>query len=145
MSSTAPIAQREMPLGNLNAAEMFTTDELDVLHRLAHVLYLQGQYDDALRYFWFLALHAPADTRYLKGLGASQFMAKRFGEAVVTYSFLTMLSPNDPEVQCMCGHALLMRGELADARQCLEYAARLPGESAFTDRAQALLALIAHQ
>ncbi|MEJ0035225.1 MAG: tetratricopeptide repeat protein [Gammaproteobacteria bacterium] len=123
---------------------LFSKEELDALHRVGHALYVQGMYDDAVRYYWFLSLHAPTDARYLKGLGASLFMARRFGEAVVTYSFLTVLAPMDAEAQCMCGHALLMNGELRDAKACLELAGRLPdGKPEFTRRAKALLELIA--
>ena len=135
---------RAAPQENVAPTGLLTSEELNVLHRVAHALYTQGLYADAVRYFWFLALHAPTDIRYLKGLGASLFMAKRFGEAVVTYSFLTVLAPRDTEVQCMCGHALLMNGELEDARDCLEYAAQLPGgKPEFTARAKALLELLA--
>ncbi len=138
-------APTERPIRERNRdVTLLSTEELDVLHRVGHGLYTQGLYDDAARYFWFLSLYAPSDTRYLKGMGASLFMAKRFGEAVVTYSFLTMLAPRDAEVQCMCGHALLMNGELQDARVCLEYAVRLPnGKPEFVSRAKALLELIA--
>ncbi len=132
-----------IPPGNADVASIFSTEELNVLRRLAHALYAQGMYEDAGRYFWFLSLHAPTDKRYLKGLGASQFMAKRFGEAVITYSFLTALAPKDPEVHCMCGHSLLMQGDARDARKCLEFAAALPSRSPFTERAHALLELMA--
>ncbi len=75
--------------------------------------------------------------------GACLFMAKRFAEAVVVYSFLARLEPADPEVLCMCGHSLLMRGEVKDARVCLDYAAGLPDPSGeFHQRAKALLELI---
>jgi len=141
--TTAESAVRPARPAGPGAAGLLSGEELNLLHRLAHSLYTRGAYDDAVRYFWFLCLHAPTDARYLKGLGASLFMAKRFGEAVVTYSFLTVLAPRDVEVQCMCGHALLMNGELQDARACLEYAARIPGgKPEFTTRARALLELI---
>src|ERR1700691_1930961 len=144
MSTVAPAAaQHAARSENPGIAEILSAEELNLLHRLAHALYSRGAYDDAVRYFLFLCLHAPADTRYLKGLGASLFMAKRFGEAVVTYSFLTVLAPRDAEVQCLCGHALLMNGELEDARACLEFAARIcGGKPEFTGRAKALLELI---
>ncbi len=143
--NTLASAPTERPIHERTRDVAFlSTEELNVLHRVGHALYTQGLYDDAVRYFWFLSLHAPNDARYLKGMSASLFMAKRFGEAVVTYSFLTVLAPRDAEVQCMCGHALLMNGDLQDARACLEYAARLPnGKPEFVGRAKALLELIA--
>jgi|GEM_PF-2491319 len=142
MNTATSVAERAAPRGTADVANIFSTEELNILHRLAHTLYTQGLYDDSTRYFWFLSLHAPTDKRYLKGLGASQFMAKRFGEAVITYSYLAAFAPQDPEVHCMCGHSLLMQGDLADARKCLELAAALPGKSPFTERANALLELM---
>jgi Flp pilus assembly protein TadD len=143
MSSVVPVAaEHAAGAERLGVTGILSTEELSLLHRRAHALYSRGAYDDAVRYFWFLCLHGPTDTRYLKGLGASLFMAKRFGEAVVTYSFLTMLAPRDAEAHCMCGHSLLMNGEADDARACLEYATRLPGKPEFTGRARALLELI---
>jgi Flp pilus assembly protein TadD len=126
----------------LDVAAEFSAEELNALHRVAHALYSQGLYDDAVRYYWFLTLHAPRNMIYLQGMSASLFMAKRFAEAVLAYSLLTQLAPEDPQVLCMCGHALLMQGELRDARQCLECAAALPGDSQFAARAAALLTLI---
>ncbi len=135
--------ERPLPTPAPDFRIAFSKEELQVLHRFGHALYVQGMYDDAVRYFWFLSLHAPTDMRYLKGLGASLFMARRFGDAVVTYSFLTMLAPEDAELQCMCGHALLMNGELQDGKACLELAARLPdGKPEFAARAKALLELM---
>ncbi len=144
MSNVAPAAAaRAAAPETVLAAGLFSTEEMNVLHRLAYSLYTRGAYDDAVRYFWFLSLHAPRDTRYLKGLGASLFMAKRFSEAAATYALLLHLAPLDPEVLCMSGHALLMQGMLKDARACLELAAALSGEkSEFAARAKALLELI---
>jgi Flp pilus assembly protein TadD len=125
-----------------DVAGVFSADELDALHRMAHALYTQGLYNDAARYFWLLSLHVPKDTRYLAGMAASLFMAKRFAEAVIAYSVWVRLAPKDPEALCLCGHALLMRGELKDARACLEFASQLPGKPEFSGRARALLELM---
>jgi len=116
--------------------------ELDEMHRIAHGSYLQGRYEEASRYFWFMSLHAPTDVRYLKGLGASLFMARAFTRASTAYACLLQIAPMDPEVSCMYGYTLLMLGERTQARRLLEYALRLPGAHESHGRARALLALI---
>jgi Flp pilus assembly protein TadD len=125
-----------------DATIAFSSEELNVMHRWAHAFYTQGAYQDAARYYWFLAQLAPRETTYLKGLGASQFMARRFDEAADTYSLLTLLARRDAEAHCLCGHSLLMLGEHTDARNFLEHACRLPGKPEFSAKARALLALI---
>jgi Flp pilus assembly protein TadD len=125
------------------AAHRLSQDELDELHRVAHGAYLAGRYDEAVRYFWFISLHAPTDVRYLKGMGAGLFMARAFSEASVAYSYLLQIAPMDPEVHCMLGHALLMLGQGEQARKHLEHAVQLPGSEAGLDtRARALLELL---
>ena len=125
-----------------DTARVFSGEELSVLHRWAHAFYTQGLYEEAARYFWFLSISAPGETTYLKGLGACQFMARRFEEAADTYSLLTLLALRDAEAHCLCGHSLLMLGELADARGFLGQACRLPGKPEFSAKARALLTLL---
>lgn len=125
------------------AAHRLSTDELNELHRVAHSAYLQGRYDEAVRYFWFMSLHAPTDVRYLKGLGAGLFMTRAFAEAAVAYSYLLQIAPADPEVSGMLGHSLLMLGQREKAKEQLERAIQLPGgEVGMTSRARALLEFI---
>ena len=120
-----------------------SADELDELHRVAHEAYLQGKYDEAVRYFWFISLHAPQDVRYLKGLGAALFMTRDFAKASVVYYHLLGIATKDPEVNCMLGHTLLMLGDRDSARKHLDYSLRLPGgDSSMTARARALLELL---
>jgi Flp pilus assembly protein TadD len=120
-----------------------SADELDELHRVAHEAYLQGKYDEAVRYFWFISLHAPQDVRYLKGLGAALFMTRDFSKASVVYYHLLRIATKDPEVNCMLGHTLLMLGDRDSARKHLDYSLRLPGgDSSMTARARALLELV---
>jgi Flp pilus assembly protein TadD len=122
------------------AGYRLSKDELDELHRVAHSAYLQGRYDEAVRYFWFISLHAPTDVRYLKGLAAAFFMARNFSQAAVACLCLRKVAPQDPEVSCMLGHTLLMLGQRDLAKLYLEHAVRLPGgEAGVTARARALL------
>jgi Flp pilus assembly protein TadD len=123
--------------------ETFSTDELDELHRAAHGAYLQGRYDEAVRYFWFISLHAPTDVRYLKGLGAALFMSRSFSEASVAYYQLLRIATKDPEVNCMLGHTLVMLGDRDSGRKHLQYSLRLPGgDASMAARARALLELL---
>ncbi|WP_129781741.1 tetratricopeptide repeat protein [Peristeroidobacter soli] len=126
------------------ATARFSQAELDELHRMAHGAYLQGRYDQAVRYFWFISLHAPTDLRYLKGLAAGLFMSRAFSEAFVAYSYLRQTAPEDPEVSCMLGNTLLLLGQQDEAKAHLEQAIRLPGAAdEITTRAHALLEFIA--
>ncbi len=121
------------------AGYRLSKEELDELHRVAHSAYLQGRYDEAVRYFWFVSLHAPTDVRYLKGLAAGFFMARNFSDGAVACMYLRKIAPTDSEVSCMLGHTLLMLGQREQAKPYLEHAARLPGGVEVTARARALL------
>ncbi|THF57276.1 tetratricopeptide repeat protein [Pseudothauera rhizosphaerae] len=126
-----------------DVARRFTDDELELIYSLAYNLYTQGKYEEAVRYFSFLTVYRPTSTRFLKGLGAAQFMGKRYVEATATYSFVILLDPADAEALCLNGQALLMSGELEDARACLEFATQVPGgKPEFAAKAKALLELI---
>jgi tetratricopeptide (TPR) repeat protein len=147
MSDVAQTATpRDVPSPSTPAGDWLSTEELNVLHNMAYSFYVRGAYDDAIRYFWFLSMHAPREKRYLKSLSASLFMAKRFAEAAVVYALLLHIAPLDSEVLYMSGHTLLMQGKMRDAQTCLELATALSrGKSEFSARAAALLELIKKQ
>lgn len=128
-----------------SSATRFSSQELEVLYGLAYRFYVQARYEDAVECFLLMCALSPTSQRYIKGLAASQFMAGRYADAVGSYSYLLMFAPMDVEALCMCGHALLLRGRLDEAQDCLQHASRLKdGSPEFAARARALLELTRH-
>jgi type III secretion system low calcium response chaperone LcrH/SycD len=144
MQLTDHVAEFKAKAEALPAARRFDDADLETIYTLAYGIYQKGDYARALTHFRFLTLYRPTSVRYLKGLGASQFMAREYAAAAGTYSFLLLIHPRDAETLCMYGHAKLLLGERAEANQALEQAARLRHcRAEFVERAEALLELIA--
>jgi tetratricopeptide (TPR) repeat protein len=125
------------------AARRFTDAQLEAVYAIAHRLFEHGRYERAARHFGFLTLYRPASARFLKGLGASQFMERDFDRAAATWALLVLLEPEDAEAAYLFARAALMRGEGAHADAALARAIELaePG-SPVAEHAHALLALI---
>jgi type III secretion system low calcium response chaperone LcrH/SycD len=138
------VAEFKAKAENLPAARRFDDADLETIYTVAYGIYQKGDYRKALTHFAFLTLYRPTSARYLKGLGASQFMARQYAAAAGTYAFVLLIQPHDAETLCMYGHAKLLLGERKEANDALAQAARLrDGPSEFIDRAEALLELIA--
>lgn len=138
------VAEFKAKAEDLPAARRFDDTDLETIYTVAYGIYQQGDYRKALAHFSFLTLYRPTSVRYLKGLGASQFMAREYTAAAGTYAFLLLIHPRDAETLCMYGHAKLLLGERKEANDALAQAARLRhGATEFIDRAEALLELIA--
>jgi len=144
MTTTAQaVADLKSGLENTSAAKRFSDADLEAVYALAYGVYKQGQYEKAASQFGFLTLYRPTNARFLKGLGACQFVQRAYAQAAGTYSFLVMLHPEDAEAVCLWGHALLLTGDKTRARLALARAIELPGASEATHaRAKALLALL---
>ena len=138
------VAEFKTKAENSAATRRFTDDELEVLYTVAYGTYQQGQYRRAASHFAQLAMYRPTSARFLKGQGASQFMARMYPQASVTYSFLVLLHPGDAEALCMYGHCMLMLGRKDAAYPALRRAVdQQDGSAEFRSRAKALLELIA--
>ena len=143
-SLTDCVADFQARTEQLPAARRFTDAELEALYAVAFASYRQGRYGRAASQFGHLALYRPTSARFLKGQGASQFMAMQYAQSAATYAFLILLRADDADALCLYGHSLLMLGDKDGARRPLRQAATLagaPGE--FRRRARALLELIA--
>ena len=138
------VAEFKAKAENSPATRRFTDDELEVLYPVAYGTYQQGQYRRAASHFAQLTLYRPTSARFLKGQGASQFMARLYPQSAATYSFLVLLHPTDVEALCMYGHCMLMLGRKDAAHSALRRAvAQKGGPAEFRKRAKALLELIA--
>ena len=138
------VAEFKAKAENLPGARRFDDADLEMIYTVAYGIYQKGDYRRAVTHFSFLTLYRPTSVRYLKGLGASQFMAREYTAAAGTYAFLLLIHPRDAETLCMYGHAKLLLGEREEANQALAQAARLRrGPAEFIERADALLELLA--
>ena len=138
------VAEFKAKAENLPGARRFDDADLEMIYTVAYGIYQKGDYRRAVTHFSFLTLYRPTSPRYLKGLGASQFMVRQYAAAAATYAFLLLIHPRDAETLCMYGHAKLLLGEREEANQALAQAARLRrGPAEFIERADALLELLA--
>jgi Flp pilus assembly protein TadD len=137
------VAEFKAKAENSPATRRFDDTDLEAIYAVAYGIYQKGDYLKALSHFSFLTLYRPTSARYLKGLGASQFMARQYTAAAGTYAFLLLVQTPDAETLCMYGHALLLLGEREQANKVLARAARLRhGADEFVERAEALLELL---
>jgi Flp pilus assembly protein TadD len=126
------------------AMRRFDDADLEFVYAIAHRLFDRGHFDRAARHFGFLTLYRPADSRFLKGLGASQFMARDIEHAAATWALLVLLEPADADAAYLFGRAMLMLGEGRYAEAAFLRAIELGGaESPLAVRARAMLDLIA--
>lgn len=135
-----PVAALRAGVAASAAVRRFNDGELALLHGLAYRLYQEGDYLQAARYFSYLTLYRPLNETFLKGLGASQFMARHYEQAAATYAFVLQLVPQDSENFCMYGHSLLLLGDYAAAAAALQVASQHEGP--YAARASALIELM---
>jgi type III secretion system low calcium response chaperone LcrH/SycD len=122
---TGPVGRLVEELEGLESSKRFTEEQLETVYALGHSLYASGKYEEALRYFAFLTLYRPIDAKFLRGLAATQQMAKQYEAAIQVYSFLTLLDPHDPTPTLRIGECLMMMGETEQAREAFSMVADL--------------------
>jgi Flp pilus assembly protein TadD len=136
-------AQLKNELDTSPGAGRLTDEYLEPIYVLAHGAYRKGDYEQAAKYFAVMAVYRPTSRRVLMSLAASQFMVQRYDHAASTYGFLNLFYPDDAEILCRYGKALILLGETAGAKRILAQAAALPGsEGSFSAKAKALLDLV---
>ncbi len=138
------VAEFKAAVADAPAMRRFDDADLERVYAIAYRLFGQGRFDRAASHFGFLTLYRPASPRFLKGLGASQFMARDFERAAGTWALLVLLEPVDAEAAYLFGRAMLMLGEGRYAEAAFLRAIELGGDgSRFAERARAMLELIA--
>ena len=138
------VAEFKAAVADMPAARRFDDVDLETIYVIAHRLFEQGRFDSSVRHFGFLTLYRPASPRFLKGLGAGQFMARDFERAAGTWALLVLLEPADAEATYLFGRAMLMLGERRYAEAAFLRAIELGDvASPIVERARAMLEFIA--
>ncbi|MFD0669009.1 SycD/LcrH family type III secretion system chaperone [Ramlibacter sp. MAHUQ-53] len=130
------------PLGHLRG---LADADLQSLYAVAHGLYEQGRYQDAVHVFGYLALNDHMEPRFAIGLGASLQMAGRLEDALKVYTVAIVLDPADPAPTFHLSECLLSLGRVDDALESLDtvIAQCEPGvHDALLQRAQGLASLL---
>lgn len=142
-----PLRPQDDPALSLQAVSGFPLSSAESLYALAHHLYRQGRYVQALSPFACLVTLNPYDVRFHQGLGACKQMLRRHEEALRHYGVASMLDLTDPAPLLHAAECLLALGRRADARQRLELALgqlkAYPRHAACAPRVRGLLALLA--
>ena len=95
-------------------------DKLEAVYSVAHTMYGNGRFGDALIMFRFLTLMDYSEKRFWMGLGATQQMTGHYQDAVQAYAYATMLDIDDPKPQVQAGYCLMQMDEFDAAQQALE-------------------------
>lgn len=147
--STARSAQGQHlydSLEGLACAKRFTHEQLELIYAIAHAHIAQGQYDQALPIFAFLAQYGPTRRHYLYGLALSLQMLGRLDEAIGMYSLCTTLFPGSFEATQRIAQCQVGAGRRDDACRTLttllQYA-QTAGDGDLERKAQGMLSLIA--
>lgn len=95
-------------------------NRLEAVYSVAHTMYGNGKFADALTMFRFLTIMDYTEMRYWMGLGATQQMMGDYDAAVQAFAYATMLDMDDPKPQLQAGYCLLKMGQYEPARSALE-------------------------
>ena len=153
MSTIAPPSLHQDPLASLKkglealpSASRLDHTVTESLYGLAYQYATQGRIEQAFDVFRLLALYAPTEVRYLRGLALSCKLLKRYEDAVGFNQFCAYLEPDQPGHALSAAECLLLMGDEAECRVMLkhvdEYCASHVGFDAVAERARAILSLI---
>lgn len=153
-STTAPVADAGAQvealiagMRGLESARRFSPELLDHVGDMAYNLVRQGRFDDAYRYYGFLTVYQPTETRFLVGQGICARELGRLAEARMMFDMAACLEPEEPAHTLLSAENALMMGQIDDARESLDqvvrFCAAATGHDAVARRAAALLELTA--
>ena len=107
----------------------------DELYEIAYVLYKNGKYDKAVRFFKLMTLLHPAERKFWMGLGACHEMLQSYEMAIEYYGVAAIQEPEDPLVHwhaANCFFSLGNEGKALDTlRTAIEVASRNTGHEKF--------------
>ena len=117
---------------------------LDGFYTVAHSLYKNGQYADAVRMFRQLCFYDHNNLHYWLGLGYSQKMLKDYRGAFATLFFVLICLECDDKHAEICLHIAECCGFLGKRIEATQYAAEAmnSGNQLLQDRASVLLAAV---
>ena len=120
----------------------FSENDYEAVYALAHSLYSQGRFDDAMRLFAFLTASSPYEKRFANALASSMQMLKMYKQAIEYYSVASVMDLTDPMPTFHTAECLMALSHYPEARQALELVQRqsqTPERAALLARATALL------
>ena len=100
----------------------FTQAELDAVYNFGHSAYIQHDFQKAGSVFHFLCMQDPLEARYWKAWGGALKASNQLKQALLAYSMLAVLEPDDPEVPLQASDCHLRLGDVARAKSGLEAA-----------------------
>lgn len=100
----------------------FSPDSLPAIYAIAHELYKNGKFEDAMHCFRFLTLNDSFERKYWMGLAAAYQMLKCYPEAIECYSAAALQDFTDPYVHCHAADCFFYMGNLPKAREALNSA-----------------------
>jgi tetratricopeptide (TPR) repeat protein len=124
----------------LPASRRFTPEQLEVIYALAYSHARQQQWSQALPIFAFLSQYGPTRRHYLAGLAQSLQMLKRLEEAVLIYSLMLVLFPDQLEPSIHVAQCQLAQGDRDSAVATLsQLDSALEDDAPLKQRTRALL------
>ena len=133
-------------LQTLSSSARFSPEVLEYVSNMAYNLLSQGRYEDAYRYYGFLAFYAPTDTRFVVGQGICARELDRPAEARLLFDMAACIDPEEPVHSLLSAECMLRLGLVADAVETLNvvkrYCEASGGDEDVARRASAMLELI---
>jgi len=125
----------------LYEAKGITKQSMDGLYAIAHNLYKNGKYEDALRIFRQLCFYDHSNIHYWLGLGYSQKMLKDYRGALATLIFTVICFDCDDQREEICLHIAECFSFIDKRIEAMEYATEVMKGSnqLLKDRASVLL------
>jgi type III secretion system low calcium response chaperone LcrH/SycD len=127
--------------GTLGDAWGTTEAEREALYQVGSNLYGQGKYSDAFKVFSLLVIQNHLEPRYLFALGGACQMLERYADALQHYLAAAVALLDDPLPAFHAAECLIAMGHVEEAKESLQIALMLCGEShgSLQGRAGALL------
>ena len=127
----------------LPGSQRFTTEEREVIYRLAYSALKAGQTGTARRYFEWLVVYAGAEPRHWRGLAACAQAGGEPGQALLYWSMVTLLEPGALDATLQAGRCQVQLGELQQALATFDLVRRhAPAGAPLRQQAEQMLALL---
>lgn len=116
----------------------FTKDDLALLYELAYNLYQVGNYAKGEEIFRRLVLATPLDKNHWQGLGSCQQMQKKYQDALVSWSMLILIDPENPLPHFHAAECLFSLDQIDHAMNALKAAQQRDLQKKFVGKISAL-------
>lgn len=100
----------------------FTQDDLILLYELGYQLYQVGNYPKGEEIFRRLVLASPLEKNHWQGLGSCQQMQQKYQEAIISWSMLILIDPQNPLPHFHAAECLFSLDQIDHAMEALKAA-----------------------